>query len=83
MLHSMNEVLGLGRSPFARLAGAVEGAAPHLFRPMYALANMGHPSREQGFVLRSNRSADENDKPLSTIALVLNGPSCMRAILAI
>jgi hypothetical protein len=24
---------------------------------MYALANMGHPSRDEGFVLWSNRSA--------------------------
>jgi hypothetical protein len=30
-----------------------------LFRPMYAGANMGHPSREEGFVLCSSRSADE------------------------
>jgi hypothetical protein len=27
----------------------VERAAPHLFWPMYAEANMGHPSREQRF----------------------------------
>jgi hypothetical protein len=31
----------------------LEGAAPCLFRPMYAEANMGHPSREVGFVLCS------------------------------
>src|SRR5258708_34704582 len=30
---------------------AMEGAAARLFRPMYAVANMGHPSREEGFVL--------------------------------
>jgi hypothetical protein len=35
---------------------AVMRAAPHLLRPMYAGANMGHPSREKGFVLCSNRS---------------------------
>jgi hypothetical protein len=32
---------------FARVAEALEGAAPRLFRPMYAGANMGHPSRER------------------------------------
>jgi hypothetical protein len=64
---------------FARLAGAVEGAAPHLFRPMYAEANMGHPSREGGFVLRSYRSADENGKPLSAIVSILESQSCLRA----
>jgi hypothetical protein len=31
-------------SRFPRLARALEGAAPRLFRPMYAGANMGHPS---------------------------------------
>jgi hypothetical protein len=30
------------------------GAAPRLFRPMYAGANMGHPSREMGRVGCSN-----------------------------
>jgi hypothetical protein len=29
------------------------GAAPRFFHPMYAVANMGHPSGEEGFVLRS------------------------------
>jgi hypothetical protein len=38
---------------FARVAEALEGAAPRLFRPMYARANMGHPSREAGFVVCS------------------------------
>jgi hypothetical protein len=33
------------------------GASPRLFRPMYAGANMGHPSREEGFVLCSNCGA--------------------------
>jgi hypothetical protein len=42
---------------FALVAEALEGAAPRLFRPMYAGANMGHPSRKEGFVLCSNRSA--------------------------
>jgi hypothetical protein len=36
------------------------GAAPRLFRPMYAGANMGHPSREEGCVLCSHHcDADE------------------------
>jgi hypothetical protein len=35
----------------------VKALETHLFRPMYAGANMGHPSREEGFVLCSNRSA--------------------------
>jgi hypothetical protein len=38
---------------FARKAEALEGAAPRLCRPMYATANMGHPSREAGFVVCS------------------------------
>ena len=58
-------IFALGSSLFARLVEAVEGAAPHLFRPMYADANMGHPSREEGFVLRSNCGADDKEKPLS------------------
>jgi hypothetical protein len=34
---------------------ALEGAAPHLFRPMYAQANMGHPSRtkDRGWEVKS------------------------------
>ena len=35
---------------FRSFNSSVEGAAPRLFRPMYAGANMGHPSREEGFV---------------------------------
>src|SRR6266849_5807543 len=35
-------------SPHSKSVGR---AAPRLFRPMYAGANMGHPSREEGFVL--------------------------------
>jgi hypothetical protein len=45
--------LALGRSVFAAFKKAFEGAAPRLFQPMYAWANMGHPSREEGFSLRS------------------------------
>ena len=44
----------------SRIARAFEGAAPRRFQPMYAWANMGHPSREEGFVLRSHHcDADE------------------------
>jgi hypothetical protein len=47
-------ILALGRSLFTRVAEALEGAAPRLFRPMYAEANMGHTSRGERFVLCSN-----------------------------
>ena len=46
-------IIALGRSLFARIAAALKGAAPRLFRPMYAGANMGHPSREAGLVVCS------------------------------
>jgi hypothetical protein len=36
----------LAPTAFCRRAEALEGAAPRLSRPMYAAANMGHPSRE-------------------------------------
>jgi hypothetical protein len=42
-----------GQQPFARRLGTIEVAAPHLLRPMYAQANMGHPSGEVGFVVGS------------------------------
>jgi hypothetical protein len=34
---------------FALMAQALKGAAPHLFRSMYAEANMGHPSGTKDF----------------------------------
>ena len=40
-------------------ASALEGLRPR-FRPMYAEANMGHPSREEGFVLCSNCSVGDD-----------------------
>jgi hypothetical protein len=40
-------------TPFARRVEALEGATPCLFRPMYGVANMGHPSREAGLVVSS------------------------------
>jgi hypothetical protein len=50
-------ILAFGYSLSARLRVAEEGTASHLFRPMYAGANMGHPSREKDFVVGSNRDA--------------------------
>jgi hypothetical protein len=35
----------------ARVVRTLERAAPHLSLPMYAGANMGHPSRGEGFVV--------------------------------
>ena len=40
---------------------ALGGAAPRLFRPVYAWANMGHPSREEGLVLCSQHGATQLD----------------------
>jgi hypothetical protein len=56
---SRTKALPLGRSPFVRPTGATKGAAPHLFQPMYAEANMGHPSREQGLILCSYRCPND------------------------
>ena len=46
---------GLSITPTASAhrAEALEGAVPQRFRPMYARANMGHPSREAGLVKAS------------------------------
>jgi hypothetical protein len=41
-----------------------KGSARH-FRPMYAGANMGHPSRQEGFVLCANASVMMNFTPHS------------------
>ena len=55
----MGNDFALGRNSLRHIAKALGGAAPRLFRPMYAGANMGHPSREKGFVLCSHhRDAD-------------------------
>jgi hypothetical protein len=53
---AMIPALGDNRLPVLQKS-VRKGPSPHLFRPMYAGANMGHPSREQGFVLRSNYRA--------------------------
>jgi hypothetical protein len=37
-------IFPVGRSLFVLVTEALEGAAPRLYRPMYAEANMGHPS---------------------------------------
>jgi hypothetical protein len=50
---------------------------------MYAEANMGHPSREEGFVLRSDCGADENEKPLSIDAPIDTLRCRLRAMLDI
>ena len=34
---------------------ALEGASPRRFQPMYAWANMGHPSRGWGLVVKGLR----------------------------
>jgi hypothetical protein len=49
-------ILALGRSLFTRVAKAFEGLRRH-FRPMYAGANMGHPSREEGLFFAPNLTA--------------------------
>src|ERR1700688_5061638 len=44
---------------------SVGGGCARLFRPMYAEANMGHPSRDAGLVLCSNFHAptDQREQP--------------------
>jgi hypothetical protein len=70
---------------FCRVAKALEGAAPRLFRPMYAGANMGHPSREQGFVLHHNHSypnpiSDPQDASHFIQILFVESLSCSGAV---
>jgi hypothetical protein len=55
------ETLTHNAQSFARVAVALDGATPRLFRPMYARANMGHPSRGVGLMVRSKNSS--NDAP--------------------
>ena len=49
----------------SRYKKAIVGCA-HLFRPMYAEANMGHPSREEGFVVCSIAATPANSTKLAT-----------------
>src|SRR5579859_3843116 len=44
---------------------SVGRAAPRHPRPMYAWANMGHPSREEGFVLCSTSATPSNSSGLT------------------
>src|SRR5579859_2822130 len=48
--HSMRKNYRPWLPSFANKQKHLKGAAPRLFRPMYAMANMEHSSREQGFV---------------------------------
>ncbi len=43
-------------------------AAPRHLRPMYAQANMGHPSREEGFVLCTSAATPMHSIKLATPA---------------
>jgi hypothetical protein len=43
------------------------GCAPRLFRPMYAGANMGHPSREQGSFFARTTAPPMNSNTVATI----------------
>jgi hypothetical protein len=45
---------------FSRSSKSIRRAAPRHLRPMYAQANMGHPSREEGFALCSTSAAPMN-----------------------
>jgi hypothetical protein len=67
LLH-YTRILALGCSLLALVAIALEGAAPRLLRPMYARANMGHPSREEGFVVAFNRNPADG---LASVSLSL------------
>ena len=62
-----------GQLPFARRVGTMEGAAPHLFRPMYAQANMGHPSRGVGFVDASHECSASGTDPVGN-SILFAGP---------
>ena len=57
LLHSQR--LSLLAAVCSHMAKALKRAAPNLFPPMYAGANMGHPSREEGFVFCSNHCVVE------------------------
>ena len=56
---------------FRHVAKALGGAAPRLFRPMYAQANMGHPSREEGFVLSSHLCEADKFRQRSSLSRVM------------
>jgi hypothetical protein len=52
---------------------ALEGAAPHRFRPMYAGANMGHPSK--GEASTGSHSSPGSSGAKARISLNLSGPT--------
>jgi hypothetical protein len=60
---------------------AVEGAAPRFLRPMYARANMGHPSREAGIVVLLKRrwQALLPNFPFATVRSVGRGVNAKQA----
>jgi hypothetical protein len=58
-------ILPLGLGPFVLVTEALEVAAPHLFRPMYAEANMGHPSCYFGFAVGSTVAGERLWYPTS------------------
>ena len=57
--------LALARSLFAIEQKHSEGLRPVIFGPCTLQANMGHPSREQGFVLCSTSAAPMNSTKLA------------------
>ena len=59
--HSRLSTFGTGYS--VQRAKAMVGAAPHRFRPMYAWANMGHPSHFLGLLLRHRLHGDSMYRP--------------------
>jgi hypothetical protein len=66
---------------FAGRVKAVEGAAPRLLRPMYARANMGHPSREAGIVVSLKRRSQAllPSFPYATVRSVGRGVNAKQA----
>src|SRR5579859_5849419 len=59
-----SRMLALGCALFAPRSKSAGRGCAHLFRPMYGGANMGHPSREEGFALSSNLRAAGTLRPV-------------------
>jgi hypothetical protein len=53
-------IVDLGRSPSAHVSSSVGRGCARLFRPMYARANMGHPSRERDSLFAPTTTAPMN-----------------------
>jgi hypothetical protein len=66
--HSMRKDSCSWPQSFYYVAKLLEGAAPHLSRPMYAEANMGHPSRDEGFVLASSRKRRDQPRVVNQLS---------------